>query len=59
MNKTVNNKCLECNHDIKYHTKSGCIGAFPNGTEGLDPQEIFYGECHCHNLPDKNEEKLK
>jgi len=40
--------CPDCNHALKYHSKNGgCHGAFPDGVEGVDPQEVFYGECLC------------
>ena len=40
-------KCPECHHCLKFHTPSGCAGGFPNGTENIHPQEVFYGECLC------------
>jgi hypothetical protein len=39
--------CKECKHLVKYHTPYGCIGAFPKGTKGKSPDEVFYGECLC------------
>lgn len=39
--------CKTCRHEKKYHDFGLCAGAFPNGVEGIDPQEVFYGECHC------------
>ena len=45
--------CAACGHALKHHTPYGCEGAFPNGTEGVSPDEIFYGECHCTVRPKK------
>lgn len=44
-------RCSECGHDLKYHDQYGCWGAFPNGTDDIDPEEVFYGECHCGVRP--------
>jgi hypothetical protein len=43
--------CGECGHDMKYHTVYGCHGAFPDGLDGISPDEVFYGECHCNVKP--------
>ena len=55
--KVKKGKCHECGHDLKYHENIGgmvwCRGSYPNGTEGVDPNEVFYGECHCHYNPKK------
>lgn len=42
--------CINCGHKHKYHSGILCGGAFPNGTDGINPQEVFYGECHCHGF---------
>lgn len=49
-------KCSKCGHLLKYHTPYGCIGAFPNGTKGMTPEEVFYGECLCQELPARKKE---
>ena len=46
-------KCPECNHEWKHHVGYGCYGSFPNGMDGISPQEAFYGECLCHNTKEK------
>ena len=48
-------KCKECGHSMKYHTPFGCEGAFPNGTKGFHPDEVFYGECLCLKRGGNNE----
>jgi len=39
--------CPECGHAKEHHTEYGCKGSYPDGVDGVDPQEVFYGECHC------------